>query len=87
MAGDLYAPPRRNRGVWAAFGAMAVVQALTLCLLVLQRGGAPLPVEESRHGRSLLAVSQLSLPSVAAASASQLLHAFSSHRSSDVWRS
>ena len=45
----------RNRGLWAAVGTVAVVQALTLCLLVLH--SVPL-TGSSRQGRSLLAVSK-----------------------------
>ena len=61
MSGDLYAPRRGNRGLWAAVGACAVLNVVTLSLLVLAfTGRSPLsPFEgavEDRHGRSLLTV-------------------------------
>ena len=58
MTGYLCSSTRGNRGLWAAVGALAVLQVFTLSLFVLAfQGRFSLPaVEEavSRHGRSLL---------------------------------
>lgn len=66
MSGDLFAPSRPTRSVWAALGASAVLHVLTLSLLVLAfQARTPLPHFaldgglESRHGRRLMEVSWL----------------------------